>query len=977
MKRLLLFTAVTVVVVGFAISTARGELSRTAEFFLYDAGPENSGRTDFFAGGAKDWGVENRIDYLKKYGAFLKWYYGGLKLDEYATYPDEVEKTIGGLKQGPSPRVRREIRIERWRWTLSDEGAAAGWTARDFDDSGWTAAETTPIIVRGEETRDLWLRAAVTTDNYEKALLDFESVLGQGEIWVNGAKVSGPDALHDDSAPFRVDLTTWLQKNSENRITIHVRDHKQRGESSSPDEPSKYIGWGILGDVTLIETGAAVIDNAFVYTKQLSPDAATLKLQFTVKNYRTVQFDGTARIEVKKWFPEESGTMNVVEFPVSVLAGSGTGSPEYYALDFGTADSPVAPGFDRVTESTAFDAAKGYGWEKTDGLKSFDRADVAHVAPAGADLKRDGVEGGRPAAFRLATSPGLWAFEFTMGSADHPVETKIKYIDKYIVEFSRCGFREWEFAPVNATVYVRGGAAALRFEPPEKGKTFTINALTATNRIPWTQRFEKSIQLPKPEPWLPESPNLYELRITLVDSDGRAVDDTAATFGVVTLEDRDGELFVDGRRYRLRGVLETHSFPPERDDDLRCIAPPDQWIVQDILDNKKANVNVMRFHPAEGLGTNYSRWLDYADQLGMFVIWAPRQWFHWGNRPAEEFSPLLDTNLAPSMVRTRNHASIFAWEGGNETYYNAEIWDDRARKFSDEFYYLANSLDPSRFILPISFWFAQFEGKADFYRIDPNRGNELTWPGSGRSPLSFWAPNVFWDVHPYPGWYGSWAEIWWGAGKGDTYKKDKVFFVSEFGAEGMPNWELYKTERYYHTWENSASSAAKHEKNRLGRNLEYDEWEISQAYQALVIHNDITVYRTEDADGLAICTGAEGRHNGRYFKGIRDMHRRPKLAYYTTRTAYSPLFVEGLNGDTILSSTDFLEPVIVNDGPAVNVNIEVIFRDMSGKIVDRQSVKNIKLPETANLRPGIKIKPENLVSGNYYSVEYFVSVAQL
>jgi len=954
------------------VRAAGVELTKNAEFFLYDVRVENSGRTDFYTGGTKDWGVENRIDYLKNYAAFLKEYYGGLKLDEYATYPDEVEKTIGNLKPKPSPRVRREIRMDRWHWTLSDE-PAAGWSTPGFDDSSWAAADSTPIVIRGEEFRDLWLRAPVKTGDYEKALLDFECVLGRSEIWVNGDKVTGPDALHDNSAPFRVDLTSWLKKNSDNQITIRIRDHKQRGESSSPDEPSKYMGWGILGDVTLIETGATMIDNAFVYTKQLAPDAATLKLQFTVKNFKTTDFSGKARVELRKWFPKETGNVTVAEFPITALAGSGTGSPEYYALDFGTADSPVAPGFDRVTDSTAFDAAKGFGWDKTTALKPFDRADVAHTAPVGADLNRDGIDGDRPAAFKLNTSPGLWSFEFIMGSTEHPVETKIKYIDKYIVEFSKNGLREWEFAPVNATVYIRGTSASLRFEPPEKGKTFTINAITATSRVPWTQRYEKSVRLPNPEPWSPESPNLYELRITLLGADGNAVDDAAATFGVVTLEDRDGDLYVNGRRYRLRGVLETHSFPPERDDDLRCIAPPDKWIVQDILDNKKANVNVMRFHPAEGLGTNYSRWLDYADQLGMFVIWAPRQWFHWGNRPAEEFSPLINENLAPSMIRTRNHASIFSWESGNETYYNAEIWDDRARRFSDEFYYLANSLDPSRFIMPISFWYAQFEGKADFYRIDPNRGNELTWPGSGRSPISFWAPNVYWDVHPYPGWYGSWAEIWWGAGKGDSYKKDKVFMVSEFGAEGMPNWELYKNERYYHAWENSASSAAKHEKNRLGRNLGFDEWETSQAYQALVMHNDIAVYRTEDADGLAICTGAEGRHNGRYFKGIRDMHRRPKLAYYATRSAYAPLFVEALNGDTILSASDSLEPVIVNDGPAATVDIDVVIQDMSGKTVYRQTIKNISLPEAANLRPGVKIKPANLENGKYYSVIFIVS----
>ncbi|MFA6450635.1 MAG: glycoside hydrolase family 2 TIM barrel-domain containing protein [bacterium] len=974
MKKIIIVSLIIIAAMVAGRSGFAGELSRGAEFFLYDEMPGKDGRTDFYSGGMEGWGVEERIDYLKNYGEFLKKYFGGIKLDEYATYPDEIEKKIKELKPQPEPVVRRSRRMDRWRWALSDEGESLGWFARDFDDSKWEQTESLPKVVKGSETRDLWMRATWKTGVYDKAFVAFEGILGQSEIWVNGRKVVGPDACHSVSAPFKVDLTTWLEKNADNLIAIHVKDHKQRGESASPDEPSKYMGWGFVGRAELIETGAVFIDNAYITTKQLNEKSAELKLQFTLKNFTGNQFDGKVEATVRKWFPAESVTEAAeAVYPVSVLAGSGTDSPTYYALDFGTADSPVTSGYELVTSEIKYNAQQGYGWEKTDGLKAVDYPDTTHVDPVGADLKRDAVEGSKPAVFKLKTTPGLWAFEFVMGSPAHPVETEVNYIDTKVVSFGKDNFHKFEYSPVNATVFIRGNTASLKIGAKEKSDVFTINGLVAMNHVPREQRFEKPLALKNPEPWSPESPQLYELRLTVRDENGTPIDDIALTFGVVTLEDRYGDLFVNGRRYRIQGVLETHSFPPERDDDLYCIAPPDRWMAQDIMDNKKANVNMMRFHPAEGLGTNYPRWLEFADQFGMFVIWSPRQWFHWGNRAPEEFRPLMQAYTEPSMKEVRNHPSIFAWESGNETYYNDDVWDDRARIFSDEYYDLANSIDPSRFIIPISFWYVQFEGKSDFYRLSPGRGKELSYPGSGKSPRSFWASNVFWDTHPYPGWYGPWMEIWWGAGKGDLFKKDKVFMVSEFGAEGMPNWELYRDERYYHKWEESGSSAAKHEKARLGRNLDFSEWEISQAYQALVMFNNIAAYRTEDADGMSICTGAEGRHNGRYFKGLRDMQRRPKLAYYATHMAYRPIFIEALNGDMVISASDTLEPVIVNEGPARKVDVAVVFKDMSGDEKYRETLKDIDLPETGNLRIGRKIKPKNLKSGYFYYVEYIVT----
>jgi len=943
------------------------------EFFYYDESPGSAGRTGFHAGSSKDWGVEQRIDYLSHYANFLKSYYGGLELDEYATPVGEVQRAVNNLKPQPGPAVRRAVQLDTWRHALSETGEKDGWTAPGFDDSGWEETERLPFVVKGDEERDLWMRTNVSTVDYEKAFLRFESVLGNFRVWVNGRRVVGPDAYHTDSAPFEVDVTSWLDRDADNQVTINVQDYKQRGRSSSKDEPSKYIGWGVPGRAYLVQTGETLIDNMFVFTDKLEADGAVLKVRFTLRNYSTVEFGGSAEVQIRKWFPAEAEDPVVEKsFDVSLLGGSGTDSPTYYALDFGTENSPLMPGFDRVTPGTGYDAEKGYGWDRGGALRAVDWEQVPMTEFTESDLKRDAVEGGAPASFRLDTDPGNWAFRFMVGSPDRPPVLKVKYIDDFILDVSGGkSFRQWEFTPVHLTQYVRGNSATLKLYPPDKGEIFTINGLEATNHVPRRKWFEKEISVPAPEPWSPENPNLYEIRMTLRDAEGKALDDAVATFGIVKLEEGGGDLYVNGTRYRLRGALETHSFPPEPDDDLTCIAPPDKWIARDILDSRRANMNLLRFHPAEALGTNYLRWLEYADQLGIFVIWAPREWLHWGNHGPDYFLPLLESQLEPSMIAARNHPSIFAWEGGNETYYNDGKWDHRARQFCDEFYSRANSLDPSRFILPVSFWYAQFDGKPEFYRIDPNRGNEVSYPGSGPAPLSFHAPNVIWDVHPYAGWYGGWAEIWWNAGSGDHYRHDRVFMVSEFGAEGMPNWELYRDEDYYHVWDGS-SHPGQWEKERLGRNLDFNEWELSQAYQALVMYNNIAVFRTEDADGLAICTGAEGRHNGEYFKGLRDMHRRPKLAYYVTGDAYRPLFIEGLNGDSVLGPGDALRPVIVNEGPPLTADIGVTVRDESGRDVYSELIERVDVPGWGNVRPDVEIFPKNLRDGGYYYVEFNV-----
>jgi hypothetical protein len=59
---------------------------------------------------------------------------------------------------------------------------------------------------------------------------------------------------------------------------------------------------------------------------------------------------------------------------LTIAPGSPPALPTEASFDFGTSGSPVETGYTRVTESTLYSSAVGYGWVSTSGLASRDRA---------------------------------------------------------------------------------------------------------------------------------------------------------------------------------------------------------------------------------------------------------------------------------------------------------------------------------------------------------------------------------------------------------------------------------------------------------------------------------------------------------------------------------------------------------------------------------------------------------------------------
>ena len=161
----------------------------------------------------------------------------------------------------------------------------------------------------------------------------------------------------------------------------------------------------------------------------------------------------------------------------------------------------------------------------------------------------------------------------------------------------------------------------------------------------------------QPQLWSPDSPNLYQLRTTILQS-GRPVDFTTTTFGIRSIRyDAKEGFFLNGKHVEIRGTANHQDFAGVG------IAAPDSlqpWRVEQL---KKAGCNAWRTAhnpPSEAL-------LDACDRLGMLVMDENR---HLGDSYAHH-SPHGTTandpsDLATMIQRDRNHPSIIMWSMCNE-----------------------------------------------------------------------------------------------------------------------------------------------------------------------------------------------------------------------------------------------------------------------------------------------------------------------
>ena len=196
--------------------------------------------------------------------------------------------------------------------------------------------------------------------------------------------------------------------------------------------------------------------------------------------------------------------------------------------------------------------------------------------------------------------------------------------------------------------------------------------------------------------WTPETPNLYELRITLCDGKsapnvfddfGKSIDRKTLKVGLRTVSvSAEGGFQLNGVTRKLKGVCLHHDLGP-----LGAAVNKSALIRQ---------IKMMKEMGCDAIRTSHnmpSQWqMDICDSLGMMVM--AESFDMWvypkcKNGYARFFSEWADRDITNLVLANRRHPSIVMWSIGNEI---PEQWSKEGTEIAAHLQNLCHKLDPTR-----------------------------------------------------------------------------------------------------------------------------------------------------------------------------------------------------------------------------------------------------------------------------------------
>jgi beta-galactosidase len=174
--------------------------------------------------------------------------------------------------------------------------------------------------------------------------------------------------------------------------------------------------------------------------------------------------------------------------------------------------------------------------------------------------------------------------------------------------------------------------------------------------------FGLSARVEHPKKWSAETPDLYQMLLTLKDDNDQVFEVIPCRVGFRKVEVCEGNLLVNGKRIFIKGV-NRHEFEPDRG---QAITP--ESMVRDICLMKQFNINAVRncHYP------NQSAWYDLCDRYGIYLIDEANIESHgmgYGEKTLAKQPEwrAAHLNRTVRMVeRDKNHPSVIIWSLGNE-----------------------------------------------------------------------------------------------------------------------------------------------------------------------------------------------------------------------------------------------------------------------------------------------------------------------
>ena len=183
-----------------------------------------------------------------------------------------------------------------------------------------------------------------------------------------------------------------------------------------------------------------------------------------------------------------------------------------------------------------------------------------------------------------------------------------------------------------------------------------------------------------PRKWSSETPDLYDLKMTLTDASGRVVDEVCKRIGFKKTEIREGVFYLNGQPLKV-SATNSHMQHPDLGH-----AMTEDIVRQDFEILKQFNFNAVRTSHYPPV----NEYLDLADEYGLFIIDETGDEAHATEYASDmpEFTEMYRERVRRMVLRDRNHACVLFWSAGNESGEGDNI---------TEVVKEGKSLDPTRF----------------------------------------------------------------------------------------------------------------------------------------------------------------------------------------------------------------------------------------------------------------------------------------
>ena len=462
--------------------------------------------------------------------------------------------------------------------------------------------------------------------------------------------------------------------------------------------------------------------------------------------------------------------------------------------------------------------------------------------------------------------------------------------------------------------------------------------------------------------WTCENPALYTVRVELIEN-GNPIDDEITETGFRIIEQKNGDILLNGKKILLNGALWMQFLPPYENIVLSHICPTTKEIVWQAAMTKALNGNVARLHML-GYGNNDPRFAEVCDRIGLMNIWTTR---------LIDSAETIDVKngwragkiYAEQMQEVINHPSIIMWEGSNEFHSSRAVLD----KMYDEFVKTVKAADDTRIICPCShlYYGGGLYGNKGFYYQDDGKFNQDFEPCE--SSFGWKDEKVVRSSHNYEillGYGNRWdifREQAWKSQPALFKSKDHAYIISEFAIVGRQDNRTKEAEIYH----KDDSYELADEKRAFGEAYEKLDFKLSQAYQALCAYNTVKYMRYLGADGLMWCSLSGGANDGSYIKPPIDFYGYKKQAFYALKEGFAETICFDKKAEVAYNGKYVCNPVLTGAETGKNYKVKIEIKNQSGDIVCERGFAVKATAFTFDLEPfAVDLKD------GYYSVEYLV-----